>query len=67
MIRQFESAILPPCPACRSENTAVVSCGAIGRSIAIAAATSKFRLLANGPAPGKYYCLTCKGFFNEIP
>jgi hypothetical protein len=55
-IMSFENAILPPCPHCQSDNTADVQVGVIGRTIAIAGATTKFRLIPNGPKPGRYYC-----------
>jgi hypothetical protein len=63
-IRHFEEATLPVCSRCRSEDTASVQCGVVGRTIKIACATTKFRLIANGPAPGKYFCNRCKEFFN---
>lgn len=63
-ILRFEEAALPVCPRCGSENTADVQCGIIGRTIYIAAATTKLRLIANGPKPGKYFCNTCNEFFN---
>lgn len=59
----FEHAQLPPCPKCGSPDTAAVSIGCVGRSLTIATATSKIRLLPNGPAPGPHYCNTCSGFF----
>lgn len=59
----FEHAQLPPCPQCGSIDTAAVSVGGARRSQVIAAATSKIRLLPNGPAPGSHYCNTCSGFF----
>lgn len=66
-IMDFETAILPSCPHCKSDNTADVQVGIIGRTINIVAATTKFRLIANGPRPGKYYCHGCKGYFNDAP
>jgi hypothetical protein len=64
-IRRFEEAILPPCPHCGSEDTADVQCGLVGRTIRIAAATTKFKLLANGPKPGAFFCRACGQFFGE--
>ncbi len=60
----FEEATLPVCSHCGSANTADVGCGIIGRTINIAAATTKFKLIATGPAPGKSFCNTCSEFFN---
>lgn len=62
-IMHFEQAPLPLCPHCRSEDTADVQVGLIGRTINIAAATTKFRLIPNGPKPGNYFCNACKKFF----
>ena len=63
-ILRFEEAILPVCSRCGSENTADVQCGIIGRTINIATVTTKIKLIANGPKPGKFFCNTCKEFFN---
>jgi hypothetical protein len=62
-IRHYEAAVLPACTPCGSEETATVSCGLIGRSINVAAATTKIKLLANGPRPGQYFCHACEAFF----
>ena len=64
-IMRFENATLPECPHCDSENTADVQIGIIGRTTQIAAATTKFTLIPNGPRPGRYYCQNCKQFFGE--
>jgi hypothetical protein len=63
-ILYFENATLPACSGCTSTDTAQVGCGIIGRTIKIAAATTKFKLIPNGPAPGKYFCNTCNTFFD---
>jgi hypothetical protein len=63
-ILRFEEIELPSCPHCGSNNTAQVQCGVIGRTINIAAATTKFKLIPNEPKPGNYFCNACKGFFN---
>jgi len=63
-IQYFEEASLPVCRHCGSTNTANVQCGLIGRTIHIGAATTKFKLIPNGPKPGKYFCNTCNHFFN---
>lgn len=63
-ILRFDEATLPVCSGCGSENTADVQCGIVGRTANIAAATTKFKLIANGPKPGKYFCNVCNEFFN---
>jgi len=60
----FEKATLPVCPRCGSEDTAYVQCGIIGRTTNIAAATTKLKLIANGPKPGKHFCNACNRFFD---
>lgn len=62
-IRWFEGQTLPACTRCGSANTADVQCGVIGRTIYLAAATTKFKLIPNGPKPGKYFCNGCRRFF----
>jgi hypothetical protein len=63
-VRHFEAIQVSCCPHCASQNTAVVQCGVIGRTIGIASATTKFHLRANGrPAP--YYCCDCERYFLE--
>lgn len=61
-ISRFEEATLPACSHCGSTDTAKVQCGIIGRTISIAAATTRIKLLANGPVPGEYFCNTCNKF-----
>jgi len=63
-ILRFENAVLPNCSFCGSTDTADVQVGVIGRTINICGATTKFRLIANGPKPGEYYCNACGKFFN---
>jgi TPR repeat protein len=65
-VRYFEEAVLPACCYCGSEDTASVQCGVIGRTTNIAAATTKFKLIANGPKTGKYFCNTCEKFFGKL-
>ena len=62
-IHYFEEAKLPVCLHCGSKDTAKVNCGITGRTIAIGAATTKFKLLANGIL-GEYYCNSCEKLFN---
>jgi hypothetical protein len=63
-IRRIEGRVLPACPRCGSASTATVHCGIIGRTIALAAATTKFTLVANAPAPGRYFCKACRAYFD---
>lgn len=63
-IMRFESADLPPCPRCTSDDTADVQVGVIGRTIYLGAATTKFKLIANGPKPGQYFCHQCGEYFD---
>lgn len=63
-IQRYKEVELPSCPHCSSSNTARVSYGIIGRSITIAASTSKIKLIGNPPAPGKYFCNACAKFFD---
>lgn len=65
MILRLENSVLPSCHYCRGNDTAIVQCGIIGRTIHIAGATSKFKLITNGPRPGKYFCNQCGKFFGE--
>jgi len=58
-IDRYESAELPACPKCQSSDMAQVGVGVIGRTINIAAATTKFHLTPNG-ADGKYFCNSCR-------
>lgn len=62
-ILKFEQQELPPCIYCNSNGTAAVQIGTIARTIQIAAATTKFILIANGPKPGSYFCQGCGKFF----
>jgi hypothetical protein len=62
-VLRLEDATLPTCPICGSGNTAKVNVGIIGRTISLAAATTKFKLIANGPKPGKHWCNECSKYF----
>lgn len=64
-IMRFEEAELPTCSHCGSADTADVQVGIIGRTIYIAGATTKFKLVPNGSdKKGKYFCNECQKFFN---
>lgn len=65
-IYRFEDAKLPTCSSCGSVDTADVQIGIIGRTICICAATTKFKLIPNGPRPGRYFCNTCNQFFTPL-
>ena len=60
----YEALDLPPCPTCNSTNTAKVSAGLVGRSIALAAATTKIKLVPNGH-PADFHCGDCSRFFDS--
>lgn len=62
-IDSYESLNLPPCPSCGSADTAAVSAGIVGRSIHVAVATTKIRLLPN-PVPEDYFCNRCREYFD---
>jgi hypothetical protein len=63
-IKSFEDAEVPVCPLCGSADTADVQVGVIGRTICLVSATTKVKLIPNGPKPGRYFCNTCGNFFN---
>jgi hypothetical protein len=64
-IRRFAEAELPSCPHCGSHDTASVQVGMVGRAIAIAAATTKIKLVPNAKDKlGLYFCNECGKFFN---
>jgi hypothetical protein len=65
-ISEFEAAELPHCSHCESANTADVQVGLIQRTINLTAATTKFRLVPNGPKPGRYFCNDCNQYFGDI-
>lgn len=62
-VMHFENAVLPICLKCGSVDTADVQIGIVGRTITICGATTKFKLIPNGPRPGRYFCNTCGKFF----
>ena len=62
---RFEEAELPPCSHCGSRDTASVQVGIIGRTIYLAGASKKFRLVPNvSDRKGKYFCNDCNKFFD---
>jgi hypothetical protein len=64
-IERFERQVIPACPRCFSDDTALVQVGFVGHLAAISAATSKVAIVLNGPRPGKYKCHRCGTFFND--
>lgn len=63
-VMRFENARLPVCTRCGSADIAEVNVGIVGRTMAIASATSKFTLIPNGPKSGNYWCRSCNKFFD---
>lgn len=63
-ILRLDATVLPECPCCGSDDTAVVKCGLVGRSMTMAIATTRLKLQPNGPAPGKYFCHACSEYFD---
>jgi hypothetical protein len=65
-IMLFESAELPACSHCSSSDTADVQVGVIGRTIYLATATSKVKLVPNvSDRKGRYFCNNCEKFFDR--
>lgn len=66
-IMHFEANELPICPRCDSDDSSLVEAGIIGRTIHIAAATTKFHLVPNYEFDlhGPYYCNACKMYFGS--
>jgi len=63
-IMAYENENLPSCPHCGSGDTASVQVGIMGRTIYIAAATTKVKLIPNGPKQGEYFCHECGKYFD---
>ena len=61
---RFMRREVPPCMLCGSLNTASVQVGFIGLTIRLAATCRKFKLIANGPKPGNWFCNSCQQFFS---
>lgn len=64
--RRFMRMEVPPCTRCGSSTTASVQVGVIGITIRLAATCPKFKLIPNGPKPGKWFCRSCGRFF-DVP
>lgn len=67
LILRYEAAEVPACPHCASADTAEVIGALIGRTIHLAAATTKVHLAPNGSSKGAYYCNACKAYFDVAP
>ncbi|MCC6245562.1 MAG: hypothetical protein IT353_22215 [Gemmatimonadaceae bacterium] len=63
-LNRYESMCLPGCPACQSTHTASVQMGIVGRSISLAAATTRIKLVTNPPVSGQFFCNDCETFFD---
>ncbi len=63
MVDRYEALELPPCPGCDSADTARVSSGIVSRSIHLAAASSRFKLVPGIPE-GRYWCNACECYFD---
>lgn len=63
-IAAFEEETLPTCPRCQSNDTARVQVGVVGRSMHIAMATTKFKLVPNA-ASGHHFCNACSAHFDS--
>lgn len=61
----IDPAVLPGCTTCGSDDTARVHFGIIQRTIDLAGATTKMKLLPNPPGPGKYFCNACGGYYDD--
>ena len=61
---RFMRREVPPCTLCSSLNTASVQVGVIGLTIRLAATCRTFKLIANGPKPGNWFCNSCHQFFS---
>jgi hypothetical protein len=58
-VLQLERAGYPGCPACQSQDTATIHVGIVWLTVNLAAATSRFKLLANSRKSETYYCNAC--------
>lgn len=64
-LKAYENTPCPDCPQCKSSDTAFCSAGSVGRSMALAGATTRIRLHANGPFKGKFFCNACDQYFDN--
>jgi|FLOH01.1.fsa_nt_gi hypothetical protein len=66
-ILKIENTVLPACARCGSEDTAMIGVGIVGRSCRMTGATTKWRVIPNGPPPGEFFCNPCNEFFDPEP
>ena len=66
-IARFDEAEMPPCLHCGSADTAKVIAGVLSRTIYIASATTKIKLLPNILDEGAFFCNDCQKYFDNIP
>lgn len=64
--RHFEEAEPPSCSHCGSDDTASIQVGIIGRTIYLAGASKKIKLVPNmSDKKGKYFCNECSKYFDQ--
>jgi hypothetical protein len=63
-IFDYDKEKLPACRFCKSSDTAQVQFGIIGRTMNIAAATTKFKLAVKSKKTKRYYCNSCSKYFS---
>ena len=67
-IEHYEAMDIPVCPSCSSDDTALIQVGLIGRTMAIAGGTTKFKLIPNRSKPKwnkMYFCRACEETFGS--
>ena len=62
-VHRFEAMEIPSCDKCGSGDTAIIQVGLVGRTMYLAMATTKFKLLPNYNGHGIYFCNSCKTQF----
>lgn len=62
-VYRFESMEIPSCDKCGSGDTASIQVGLVGRTMYLAMATTKCKLLPNYNGHGIYFCNSCKTQF----
>ena len=64
-VEYYERLPIPVCPSCNSNDTAKVTVGLVGRTINLAAVTTKVKLLPNSsPSAKGYFCNSCGKSFS---
>lgn len=62
-VHRFEAMEIPSCDKCGSGDTAIIQVGLVVRTMYLAMATTKFKLLPNYNGHGIYFCNSCKAQF----